>query len=112
MPSPVETIVSYIESVAYDRAEDFVPELYKISVGQAKLVLPDRLISGIEFQTGSWGCWIWLGFRGNHGYGQISWGNYPTLVHRLVYDLLIGVIPTKFHLDHLCYEKYAAIQII
>ena len=48
-------------------------------------------------------CWLWDGPVNAYGYG---WGNAgrdrSRLVHRLVYEELVGPIPEGMELDHLC----------
>jgi hypothetical protein len=47
-------------------------------------------------------CWLWTGTPDSSGYGQISINRVKRLVHRVVYELLIGPIPDGLTLDHLC----------
>jgi hypothetical protein len=53
-------------------------------------------------------CWYWQG-GGSRGYGRIRvrkdnrWVSAP--VHRLVYELLVGVVSGDQVLDHLCRTK-------
>lgn len=55
------------------------------------------------------GCWLWLGNTTRNGYGQISMGGRKTqrmhMTHRLVWELLVGEIPTGLELDHLCRQR-------
>jgi hypothetical protein len=43
-------------------------------------------------------CWLWTASRYRNGYG-IFQGGYA---HRYAYTLLVGPIPTRLTLDHLC----------
>jgi hypothetical protein len=67
--------------------------------------LLDKIMARVE-QLG--GCWIWTG-AASHGYGAIKVGYgrkapmRPT--HRVVYELMIGPIPTGLELDHLCRNR-------
>ena len=51
-------------------------------------------------------CWQWLGARTGaqtgSGYGEINVQGRHHLVHRLVYQMLVGSIPNGLTLDHLC----------
>jgi hypothetical protein len=71
-------------------------------------MLPDRFWTKVE-RDGLLGCWLWLGSRGSHGYGQFQAGRrspsghqQPDLTHRLAYEDLVGPIPTGLTIDHLC----------
>src|SRR3546814_14021584 len=39
------------------------------------------------------GCWIWEGSDSGNGYGKVSIGGRECMVHRIVYELLVGPIP-------------------
>lgn len=53
-------------------------------------------------------CWLWTGHTTQDGYGRIRHGAAsPTpeathIVHRLVYEQLVGPIPEGMVLDHIC----------
>lgn len=50
--------------------------------------------------------WEWTGFTTPQGYGATSFkGRRGTLVHRAVYELLVGPIPDGMTLDHLCHTR-------
>lgn len=73
--------------------------------------LEDRLWSKVQKNSPN-GCWIWTGGVANHGYGEIGVGSRvggakrtKLLVHRLVYELLVGEIPDGLDIDHLCRNK-------
>lgn len=68
--------------------------------------LPEKLESRIIPELNS-GCWLWLGslYSEKEGYGGVSWNNKSWRVHRLVYFLLRGGIPKKWHTDHLCRNR-------
>lgn len=53
------------------------------------------------------GCWLWTASLGSHGYGQLSttYGKGPAHAHRVVYETLVGPIPTGLHIDHLCRNR-------
>lgn len=46
-------------------------------------------------------CWLWTGATSN-GYGHICLDYKRHLVHRVVYEMLVGPIPAGLTLDHLC----------
>jgi HNH endonuclease len=56
--------------------------------------LPDRIKKRIVRQHG---CWVWTGYTEN-GYARSSNG----FVHREVYQLLVGPVPSGLVLDHIC----------
>lgn len=46
-------------------------------------------------------CWLWTGSR-TDGYGNMKHQGRGVLVHRVIYELLVGPIPGGLQLDHLC----------
>lgn len=61
----------------------------------------EDLFKKIEPVTES-GCWIWHGPVSQKGYGKIYYGQKNWRVHRLMYELLIGPIPSALVCDHRC----------
>lgn len=51
------------------------------------------------------GCWEWTGRLNAGGYGEIKWRGRPYMVHRAVYELLVGPIPEGLTLDHTCHKR-------
>ena len=48
-------------------------------------------------------CWEWLAGKGNKfGYGSFKYQGKAHGAHRFAYELLVGLIPLGFVLDHLC----------
>lgn len=49
-------------------------------------------------------CWIWGGYTGNGGYGQVlvDSSRRKGNVHRVAYEHIIGPVPKGLLLDHLC----------
>lgn len=47
------------------------------------------------------GCWNWTGCTAN-GYGKATRGKRSLLLHRWVYEQLVGPIPEGMHLCHTC----------
>lgn len=53
-------------------------------------------------------CWEWTGTLDAYGYGQITKGGRGTglaQAHRVIYEALVGPIPTGLVLDHLCRNR-------
>lgn len=48
------------------------------------------------------GCWEWSAGRSKDGYGLVWWEGKMHLVHRILYEGLVGPIPDGLELDHLC----------
>lgn len=51
------------------------------------------------------GCWVWTGTLLANGYGHISVGARPRLVHRVSYEMHVGPIPDGLQIDHLCRNR-------
>lgn len=49
-------------------------------------------------------CWVWTGFRTEHGYGQVGFGGHTQLIHRVMYDYFRAQIPAGLEIDHLCHN--------
>lgn len=50
-------------------------------------------------------CWEWQGYTNPRGYGQTHIKGAGPMVHRVVYEGLVGPIPDGMTLDHLCKNK-------
>lgn len=50
-------------------------------------------------------CWDWTGPFSGNGYGRVTYDGRPWRVHRLVYTLIKGEIPSGLQLDHLCRNR-------
>ncbi|MHB8430205.1 MAG: HNH endonuclease [Acidimicrobiales bacterium] len=49
------------------------------------------------------GCWSWMGWHNDRGYGYVHWNGRDRPVHRVVVELLAGsVLPRGVDVDHLC----------
>ena len=46
--------------------------------------------------------WQWMGTKDSHGYGQMSVNGRSVLVHRLIYQIYNGEIPTGMQVLHDC----------
>lgn len=66
--------------------------------------LPPRLAGHIWLSPG--GCWVWTSALDRRNYGRYSVkidGKWVTrFAHRVVYEYLVGPIPSQLHIDHLC----------
>lgn len=64
----------------------------------------DRVVQDLET-----GCWDWIGYLQNAGYGQIHFRengkSAPKLAHRVSYEAHRGKIPPDLECDHLCKRK-------
>src|SRR5574337_1057352 len=73
-----------------------------------KIGIPDRIIAKVVRRikvVPETGCWEWDLERGKldgTGYARVSIRTQMMFVHRLMYQLLAGDIPTKFHAHHKC----------
>lgn len=67
------------------------------------LPVEPRLWPKVEKRAG--GCWVWRGYTRQNGYGDINVHGRRIRVHRLVYEMLVGPIPTGCDLDHVCRER-------
>lgn len=67
----------------------------------ARDALIDRIMRRVSKHPN--GCWIWAGCT-TKGYGQVRARELggTKLVHRVVYERLVGPIPEGLELDHLC----------
>lgn len=51
------------------------------------------------------GCWEWTAALDCGGYGQLIWEGRQAKAHRVVWESLVGPIPTGLALDHLCRNR-------
>lgn len=50
-------------------------------------------------------CWIWTSHLTGSGYAQYSDKGKNRVVHKMVYEMLVGKVPDGLELDHLCKVK-------
>lgn len=50
-------------------------------------------------------CWHWIGTMHGDGYGQYSRDGVQVLAHRAVWEHLVGPVPERLVLHHLCYNR-------
>ena len=49
------------------------------------------------------GCWLWVGWTDDKGYGRIKFGSRKgARVHRVLFEQIRGPVPVGKELDHLC----------
>lgn len=73
--------------------------------GRQKHELCDRMWRFIAVDES--GCWRWLGQKSRNGYGLFdpdTAGPYKR-AHRVMYQLVLGVIPGGLHLHHNCFVR-------
>lgn len=51
------------------------------------------------------GCWEWTAGRNTNGYGAINIARRQYRAHRVMYEWLVGPIPSGMDLDHLCRNR-------
>lgn len=50
-------------------------------------------------------CWVWQGRLAANGYGRVVPDGRDRVVHRVVYELLVGPVAEGLTLDHLCRNR-------
>ncbi len=60
----------------------------------------DKIKIGTETE-----CWPWMGRKGGAGYGLILYHDKASTAHRVVYQLLVGPVPTDKEVLHLCEHR-------
>lgn len=68
------------------------------------MLIPERIVSKIHVVPCG-GCWQWEGATIQQGYGHVQWDGKPRRAHRLLYELMVGVIPDGLEIDHLCRNR-------
>ena len=63
--------------------------------------IPSRLAQKFIPEPNS-GCWLWVAAKSTFGYGRIRYDGRQQQAHRVLYELLVGTIPTGLFLDHRC----------
>lgn len=62
--------------------------------------LPERFWKKVD-KSDPQGCWLWTAGK-QGGYGLFGVRGRARLAHRVAYESLVGPIPDKLTLDHLC----------
>lgn len=63
---------------------------------------PDRFWAKVEKSDDPDGCWLWTGFVGGFGYGQIGADGKAWHTHRYSYTINVGPIPEGLYVCHRC----------
>lgn len=56
----------------------------------------------IKFEDDWWHCWEWTGMKDKDGYGLMKISNIRYRCHRIVYELIYGLIPEGLYILHSC----------
>jgi hypothetical protein len=76
-------------------------------LNKLELKLWSKLIISTTSFYDSTPCLEWAGYITEGGYGTL-WNGKTAYVHRTVYEMLMGPIPKKLQLDHLCRNRRCA----
>jgi hypothetical protein len=79
--------------VSAKRRGEFVPARYRT---------PEERFQERYIPEPNTGCWLWLGFVKQNGYGRHYANSGDVYAHRFSYELHRGAIPDGLHIDHLC----------
>jgi hypothetical protein len=77
----------------------------EITPARASAMSRERLFWTKVDKRGPGECWPWTGYIAPNGYGQFGMPNGTRLPHRLAYQFLVGEIPGRLVLDHLCHTR-------
>jgi hypothetical protein len=66
--------------------------------------IPDRIRKRIIIDSDT-GCWIWTKAMNSKGYGSVRFMGRVVGAHRLVFELLIGPVPSGMELHHKCENR-------
>lgn len=64
---------------------------------------PEQQFLGFVVKTD--GCWPWVGFVGDQGYGRARHCGRKMGAHRAAYELFIGPVPEGLQVDHDCHNR-------
>ena len=64
--------------------------------------LPQRIQAKVAVDSS---CWQWKACILDTGYGQVRADGKSRLAHRVIYEALIGPIPSGLTIDHLCRNR-------
>jgi predicted DNA-binding protein (UPF0251 family) len=61
----------------------------------------EKILSRISIGNGD-ECWLWTGFKNEHGYGRMKFNGKATLAHRAIWFIHYGEIPESMCVCHRC----------
>lgn len=64
-----------------------------------------HFLSRVDQLDDFYGCWLWRGYVGKDGYGQVRFERQSYRIHRVIYAALVGPILPGLTLDHLCRNR-------
>jgi hypothetical protein len=64
---------------------------------------PEDIWRFVDKMSSSKGCWLWIGHRNKHGYGQFKQHYRTVQVHRIAWELTYGSIPLDKMVCHSCH---------
>lgn len=50
-------------------------------------------------------CWLWIGSRGETGYGHVKVNRRMRVAHRVAFEMVNGPIPEGMEIDHMCFTR-------
>jgi hypothetical protein len=65
---------------------------------------PERIVN-LWVDQQQQGCWVWKGAVLANGYGKVTVDYKTKLVHRFLYEAMVGPIPFRYQIDHLCKNR-------
>lgn len=65
----------------------------------------ERVMARTDQSGGPDACWLYGGYLNERGYGLFHNGIKTQIVHRFVYEHVVGPIPEGKVLDHLCHNR-------
>jgi HNH endonuclease len=59
----------------------------------------------LKYEKTDSGCWNWIGYVNDNGYGIFSINNKQYRAHRVSYEIYTSSVPLSLDLDHLCRNR-------
>ena len=89
------------QRIFWDTVLSKLPGALSLNRCPIKQVLPKSLASKIGSVTAE-SCFPWIGAKVNGGYGKILFNGKLQLAHRVVYEIMVGLIPEGLCVLHRC----------